>query len=94
MYVHIGGNCSISDRIIIGIYDFDQLTTGKKGQLNHQYLQAKEQTFQVAVLGDDLPKSFIVTLEGIYLSPISTHILWQRLKKPSVLNRRYGSERD
>ncbi len=81
MYVHIGGDYSVSDRLILGIFDFDQTTESTPDTIN--YLYEAEKRDQIEVVSPDLPRSFIVTLERVYVSPISVATLRKRLKSSS-----------
>ncbi len=79
MYVHIGGEYSVSDKFIIGIFDFDGTTNGNSETI--QYLKKAEQKDLVESVAEDLPRSFIVTLDRVYYSPISTATLRHRLRQ-------------
>lgn len=83
MYVHIGGFCALSDRYIIGVFDFDGTTA--VGSPTIDYLRHAEQTGQIESLSDDPPRSFIITLDRVYLSPVSAHTIRQRLSEPVSL---------
>lgn len=79
MYVHIGGNCTISDRLILGIFSLDSTTEGRSNPATRRFLTENEAAGRLMVLTDDLPRSFIVTFDGVYLSPVSVATLRQRL---------------
>lgn len=81
MYVHIGGTCSVSDKIIVGIFSFETSTSRGTVRTTREFLKRMEQNNQITVLTDDLPKSFVVTLDGVYLSPVSATTLRQRLDR-------------
>ncbi|MGI6077986.1 MAG: extracellular matrix regulator RemB [Fastidiosipilaceae bacterium] len=79
MYIHIGGTCTISDRYILGIYNLDLTTSARTDDTTRRFLARMEEENRVVSLSDDLPKSFIVTLEGVFLSPVSVSTLKARL---------------
>ncbi|HHX36516.1 MAG TPA: DUF370 domain-containing protein [Clostridiaceae bacterium] len=79
MYIHIGGTCTISDRYILGIYHLDSTTKARTDDTTRRFLKQMEEKNRVVTLSEDLPKSFIVTLEGVYLSPVSVATLQSRL---------------
>lgn len=79
MYVHIGGEYSVSDKFIVGVFDFDG-TTGP-GSETIRFLKHAEKEDKIEVISQDLPRSFIVTLERVYLSPISATTIRHRLEK-------------
>ena len=85
MYVHIGGDRTLSDRLIVGIFHFDGSTGPYTDRTTRRFLAEKEAQGLVTVLGDDLPKSFIVTLEGVYLSPVSVQTLYRRLSAGQIV---------
>lgn len=78
MYIHIGGEYSVSDRLIVGIFDFDETT--QEGSETIQFLKRAQELDQIENVSSELPRSFVVTLERIYLSPISAATLRRRLK--------------
>ena len=80
MYLNIGNDLSVRDRNIIGIFDMDNTSTSRR---TREFLDKAESEGQV-VPCDDLPKSFIVTVEygfeRVYLSTLSPGTLEKRLK--------------
>ena len=80
MYLNIGNDLSVRDRNIIGIFDMDNTSTSKR---TREFLDKAESEGQV-VPCDDLPKSFIVTVEygfdRVYLTTLSSSTLERRLK--------------
>ncbi len=80
MYLSIGNDMAVRSSAIVGIFDLDNTTVGKRGR---DFLATAEKQGQV-IPCDDLPKSFIVTAEyglmRIYLTPLSTQTLEKRLK--------------
>ena len=79
MYVHIGGEYSVSDKFIVGVFDFDG-TTGPESD-TIKFLKRAEREDRIEVISHDLPRSFIVTLERVFLSPISAATIRHRLEK-------------
>lgn len=77
MYIHIGGEYSVSDRLIVGIFDFDETTHA--GSETIQFLKSAQERDQIEHISSELPRSFVVTLERVYLSPISAATLRRRL---------------
>ena len=80
MYLPIGNDMSVRSSSVIGIFDLDNTTVTRRGQ---EFLSRAEKERQV-VPCDELPKSFIVTVEygflRVYLSSLSTQTLEKRLK--------------
>lgn len=79
MYVHIGGEYSIPDRMIIGIFDLDEVTGADS--CTNEFLFKAEKESRVETISFDIPRSMIVTLERIYISPISAGTISKRAKK-------------
>lgn len=75
MYLHIGGDTMISSEKIIGIFDMDTSTVNKA---TRDYLAKAEKEKRVIYVNFDLPKSFIVTDGGVYVSPLNTSTLNKR----------------
>ena len=81
MFLHLGEDTVILDGGIIGIFDMDTSTVNKA---TRDYLAQGEKTGRVKYVNYDLPKSFVVTDDGIYISPINTSTLNKRAKNKSV----------
>ena len=85
MYLHMGQDFIVREQEIIGIFDIDTTSTGKR---TREFLERAENEGAVVSLSNDIPKSFIVTefpYETVYLSPISSAALAGRAKKPGLL---------
>lgn len=78
MFIHLGENTVITDKKIIGIFDMDTSTVNKA---TRDYLSLAEKEKRINYVSYDLPKSFIVTDEKIYVSPINTSTLNKRALK-------------
>ena len=80
MYLSIGNDMAVRERSVVGIFDMDNTTTSKRTRL---FLE-KAQKEGVVVPCDDLPKSFVVTVEygmtKVYESTLSSATLEKRLK--------------
>ena len=85
MYLHMGQDFIVREQEIIGIFDIDTTSTGKR---TREFLERAENEGAVVSMSNDIPKSFIVTdfpYETVYLSPISSAALAGRAKKPGFL---------
>ena len=80
MYVNIGSDMALRDRSIIGIFDMDNTTISAR---TRKFLNRAEQEGNV-VPCDDLPKSFVLTveygMEHVHLTALSPQTLAKRLK--------------
>lgn len=79
MYLHLGKSYAISAKYILGIFDFDAVTDA--GSATIDFLENAEKNGQVDVISTDLPRSLIVTLDRVYISPIAASTLQQRLRR-------------
>lgn len=81
MYLHIGGTYQISTKIILGIFSMEEDGMFNKKGHNQGFLAYHEKDLSLECIGMEVPRSMIVTLEKIYLSPISAQTLRLRLKE-------------
>ena len=79
MYLHIGGDFILSTRYIIGIFDFESAID--QTQTSISFIQRAEAKDQIEIVSPDIPRSYIVTVDRVYLSPISTATLRRRITK-------------
>lgn len=77
MYIYLGGDIAISTRDIIGIFDMDTSTVNKA---TRDYLSKAEKDKKVVYVNYELPKSFIVCRDKIYVCPLNTATLLKRCK--------------
>ena len=80
MYLSIGNDMAVRDSSVIGIFDLDNTSTSKR---TRDFLTQAEKEGEV-VPCDDLPKSYVVTveygLERVYLTALSAKTLEKRIK--------------
>lgn len=80
MYLSIGNDMAVRDSSIIGIFDLDNTSTSKR---TREFLEHAEKEGQV-VPCDDLPKSFVLTVEyglpQVRLTSLNASTLEKRLK--------------
>ena len=79
MYLPIGNDMSVRESSIVGIFDMDNTSTSKR---TRDFL-ARAQKEGMIVSCDDLPKSYIVTVEygmmRVYESTLSAYTLEKRM---------------
>ena len=80
MYLYIGQEKAIFSKDIIGVFDLDNATVSK---ITRDFLNRAEKEGKTSVvLGDDLPKSFIITDNNeVIISQISPATAKKRLQK-------------
>lgn len=77
MFLHLGEDTVVNTKEIIGIFDMDTSTVNKA---TREYLSSAEKQKKVIYVNYDLPKSFIVTEENVFVSPVATSTLLKRTK--------------
>ena len=79
MYLNIGNDMSVRESSVIGIFDMDNTSTSKRTRI---FLEKAQKNGEI-VPCDDLPKSYIVTIEygmtRIYESTLSSATLEKRM---------------
>ena len=80
MYLSIGNDMAVRDCNIIGIFDLDNTSTSKR---TREFLNRAEREGEV-VPCDDLPKSFVLTVEygfsRVHLTSLNAATMEKRLK--------------
>ena len=80
MYLNIGSDMAVREKSVIGIFDLDNTSTSRR---TREFLEAAEREGLV-VPCDDLPKSFVLTVEygmnRVYLTALSAATLEKRIK--------------
>lgn len=77
MYLHLGNNKGIRARTIIGIFDMDNATVS---QITRKFLNCVQKDGKLTSVTGEIPKSFILTDDGVYMSQISTSALQGRFR--------------
>lgn len=85
MYISLGQDANVTDKNILGIFDLDNTTVMKS---TREYINtASKKNECVTVSMEELPKSFVVTIENgkrtVYISPFNTSTIYKRVNKPS-----------
>ena len=86
MYLHLGQNEIVPDRRVIGIFDLDKCSYGKK---TREYLASAEESGVVLDVSGDIPKSFVVCdhpyhEQIVYLSQLNTSTLKNRAESQKL----------
>ncbi|MBE6789296.1 MAG: DUF370 domain-containing protein [Ruminococcaceae bacterium] len=80
MFLHLGNDCVVPVRNIIGIFDIENTSISKDTKA---FLSAVSKKNEVVYVTNELPKSFVVCKEGekqtAYISQISVQTLKKRL---------------
>lgn len=80
MYLSIGNDMAVRDSSVIGIFDMDNTSTSKRTRL---FLEKAQKNGEI-IPCDDLPKSYVLTVEygmtKVYESTLSSATLEKRMK--------------
>ncbi|WP_353893299.1 extracellular matrix/biofilm biosynthesis regulator RemA family protein [Proteinivorax hydrogeniformans] len=84
MFLHLGGNIVISLKGVVGIFDY---SLNETSQTTNNYLnfEKDKEVIKIAENGDY--KSFIITNNKIYLSPIATSTLKKRISSEKFIDK-------
>lgn len=77
MFLHLGDSTVVNTKDIIGIFDMDTSTVNKA---TRDYLNLAEKNKKIVYVNYDLPKSFVVTNDKIFVCPLNTSTLYKRAK--------------
>lgn len=75
MYLYLGGDTAVKSEKIIGIFDMDTSTVNKA---TRDYLSKAEKEKKIVYVNYELPKSFVVCEDKIYVCPLNTATLLKR----------------
>ncbi|WP_047153329.1 extracellular matrix regulator RemB [Aneurinibacillus tyrosinisolvens] len=75
MFIHLGGDTVVRSKDVIVILDYHMKQSSK---ITRQFLQEAEQTGRIILLGNEQSKSFVITKDKVYCSPISSLTLKRR----------------
>lgn len=78
MYLHLGEDTVINSKNVIGIFDMDTSTVNKA---TRDYLEKAEKENKIVYVNYELPKSFVVTGDKVYVSPLNTGTLLKRTRQ-------------
>lgn len=78
MYLYLGGETVINTKDIIGIFDMDTSTVNKASR---DFLSKAEKEKRVVYVNYELPKSYIVCKNKIYICPLNTITLLKRCRQ-------------
>lgn len=85
MYLHLGQSVMVPTDSILGIFDLDNTTWSHR---TRAFLEQAEQEGRLTVVGDDLPRSFVLCQEEgkpfrVYISQLNTATLYKRAENRS-----------
>jgi hypothetical protein len=78
LVLHLGNGYFADTNNIIGIFDLEKTTTVPT---TRDFLKSETDNGNIIDVSEDLPKSFVVALEGTYLCDVAVSTLRGRLKE-------------
>ncbi|GEN34698.1 extracellular matrix regulator RemB [Aneurinibacillus danicus] len=75
MFIHLGGEMVVRAKDVIAILDYHMKQSSK---ITRQFLQKAEENGRIITLGSEQTKSYVVTKDKVYCSPISSLTLKRR----------------
>ncbi|MBW5448810.1 DUF370 domain-containing protein [Cohnella sp. CFH 77786] len=75
MYIHLGGEKIIRTSQVVAIFD---ISIEQSSKLSRQFVAQAQKNRGVETIGEEEPKSIVVTEDRVYYSPISTSTLKKR----------------
>jgi hypothetical protein len=75
MYIHLGGEKIIRTSQIVAIFD---VSIEQSSKMSRQFVAQAQKNRGVETIGEEDPKSIVVTKQRVYYSPISTSTLKKR----------------
>lgn len=82
MYIHLGGEKIIRAAELIAIFD---VTIEKSSKISAHFVETAIQEKRIEKIGDEPPKSIVITKDKLFYSPISSSTLKKRSRHLSVL---------
>lgn len=76
MYIHLGGERVIRSSELVAFFD---VSIEKSSKLSKQFVANARKVRNVEAIGEEEPKSIVVTKGKVYFSPISSTTLKKRV---------------
>ena len=88
MYLHLGQSVMVPEAAVIGVFDLDTTTWSFR---TRRFLEQAELEGRVIAVGDDLPRSFVLTREGdnppvIYITQLASATLQKRAESGAIFD--------
>lgn len=77
MFLYLGGDITVYSDDVIGIFDIEECSVSRT---TAEFLNSSQKKSQVVNISDNMPKSFIVTSDKIYISNVSHTTIRKRGK--------------
>lgn len=78
VFLHLGGDITVKADDVIGIFDIEECSVSR---VTADYLNSCQKSGRVISVSDDMPKSFIVTVDKTYISNVAHSTIIRRAEK-------------
>lgn len=68
MFLHLSPTCVLDKRDVIGVFDMDTATVSPDSR---RFLRESEQKKKLRSVAKDIPKSFVLTENAVYLASLA-----------------------
>ena len=75
MYIHLGSDVTVAENDIIGIFDIERTSVEKSV---NEYLSRCQKSGSIYYVSLDMPKSFVVCSDCVYVTNVGSATLKQR----------------
>ena len=75
MYLFLGGDVTVRADDVIGIFDIEECSVSR---VTAEFLNSSQKKQQIVNVSQDIPKSFIVCSEKVYISNVSHNTIRKR----------------
>ncbi|MBO4637207.1 MAG: DUF370 domain-containing protein [Clostridiales bacterium] len=82
MYVHLGGEVTVSSDTLISVIDLE--TVPPSLRTVSDLIASEEEKNRLQYISGDIPKSLIITRDRTYVSPISVGVLRKRTENGTI----------
>ncbi len=77
MFLFLGGEVSVRSDDVVGIFDIEECSVSR---MTADYLNACQRSGRIINVSEDMPKSFVVTVDKTYISNVSHSTIVKRGK--------------
>lgn len=75
MYLFLGGDVTVRADDVIGIFDIEECSVSR---ITADFLNSSQKKQQIVNVSQDIPKSFVVCSEKVYISNVSHNTIRKR----------------
>ncbi|PYZ91823.1 DUF370 domain-containing protein [Salipaludibacillus keqinensis] len=82
MFIHLGGDMVLKAESIVAIIDHHSQALSSE---NRDFIKSNKKQKAIVKVTKDTPKSYVITEDEVYLSPISSHTLKRRAEVVTIV---------